>query len=573
MKLFKTLLSVMLVAAVLMSMTVISVGAYNYTDKSGTFDVTLGTAGTTYVYDFKNADGSLMDKGPIVGHNSAAVAGQCAITEDGLTMYTNGFGLNQDSWINEFALADSDFKVGDKASLTVMAGFVYEISVTWMRTDASESAKKFIGLGYASESGNALNGKTKVFAQGPNQSKANTYRTDTITVDCDKLPNGKLLCVLTNTGLTYVKQVAVKIYDKNAKFTPKEDSVSVDFTKGYRDLYMPTSETESSDKSYTGGEVTIENDPLNTGRGKVYCATTHVENNVAISVPNVAGNGIYRNKNEAFGTPEGFKMTNGVKYRIKFDIYVESNVASDVDGIRNIEYYNCDVNHIAYNGGTKNQITGASFGNADVANGWVTITKDVTANTANGAAPYFMLMMAVYSKTGTGADYSAKIYIDNFSITALDDRPTEDAAGYVRSIRAENASSDYVSAGVRFRAELPKTVADAASEIGFVVAPEVKTEGAWYDLTSGAPALSSAKKVVVGDKIYGTNGDNNQYQLIITNLTKQGETKNLKDTYFDVVLYVKDAEGNYTYYNVGTSSYNEVKNSYVAKDAMNSVKY
>ena len=172
-------------------------------------------------------------------------------------------------------------------------------------------------------------------------------------------------------------------------------------------------------------------------------------------------------------------------------------------------------------------------------------------------------------KDSNGNAYAFTLYLDNISVTDITNVPASYAEEVRYSIRGESGSGkNYVSAGLRFRGEIPTATASAASEVGFIVAPTALVKAysgtaEWYDMTAGAPALDKAISANATNKIYGINGDNNQYQCIITSLTKEGEAKSLKNAYMDVVMYVKDVGGNYSYYFVGRSCYGEVANAYL----------
>ena len=127
--------------------------------------------------------------------------------------------------------------------------------------------------------------------------------------------------------------------------------------------------------------------------------------------------------------------------------------------------------------------------------------------------------------------------------------------------------NNYRSAGLRFKAGVPTAVATEAAEIGFVVAPSTHasmTED-WYKLEGELNAIARKGVVKVKDSfdyIYNpddTDSGMTEYQMVITGLSAEVdgdlEGKTAYNRRFSAVLYIKDAEGKYSYYALGESSY------------------
>ncbi len=390
----------------------------------------------------------------------------------------------------------------------------------------------------------------------------------------------KYIGIASNSGTYYFYKITVTVYDK-AALTNAQKQLTVNFDNGFNDLYVPRADINNV------GTLEIAQDPNNSGYGNVLKMTTTKSDSTTFQFGLAAtpGLGTYAaagdNKLPGIG---GYQVTLGNSYRISYDVYCE-----DYDeGIAGT--YACYLSTQAGIGavGGKDSQTKLNYSNVAIStlqsgagNGkWIHVEYTINATSANGGTYLLIGLGSTTANTTTGAkDYAAVVYFDNIVVTDITDSVDSWTANAKRSIRAASGSGDtYVSAGLRFRGEIPTATADAAVEVGFIAAPEsyvASYTGAakWYDMSAGAPALDKAMTAKVTDKVYGTNGSNNQYQLLIKGLTKEGESKNLKNTYFTVMLYVKNAEGNYTYFNVATSSYREVQNAYIGNNQSNDSKY
>ena len=569
MKVFRILLSVTLVAAVLMSM-VLSANAYTYKVSGGATETkTTGTVGHTYVYDFKDSNGNLIAASNYTGHNGNASSN--ANTADGFKFVSGtgmSTGVGSNSFIHDMYLAD-DFYLGHTAStkMKMEAGHYYEVVVTFVR-----ETNGFIGL-CRSNTGKALNDTSTVLKQSAvataGQVTTNTFILDGDTNGCA----GNYLGICTQSGTTIIKKVTVIVYNKTAYATPASDKgVTINFDNGMRDIYLPNGEGQGY------GKLEIVEDPNNSGRGNTLKITgTRPDGTTFLfGIPKAPGYGYYKGVNNNYlVTNEGFQVKQGERYRVSFDIYcekVDEGISGGGYGI-----YLASKAGIGANGNKSGNLskigaTGATTTTLKDNAGdgvWRHFECAVDANATSLDYTYLLIGLTSTYGDSNGNGYSSVIYIDNITYTNISDAPANSAKEVKRSIRSDSGSGDaYISAGLRFRGEIPTATADTAAEIGFVAAPKTYVdgftgEGAWYDMTNGAPALDKAMAVNATDKLYGVNGSNNQYQLIITKLTKEGEATNLKHTYFNVVMYVKAADGTYTYYDLGHSCYNEVANVYL----------
>ena len=185
------------------------------------------------------------------------------------------------------------------------------------------------------------------------------------------------------------------------------------------------------------------------------------------------------------------------------------------------------------------------------------------------SADHFNDGVQLFLGSSAGTVYFDNLVVCEFAEVALNNAPADSVNKSYHSIRAEDAEADeYVSAGLRFRANLSKTNhLSGASDYGFVVAPTalVKDDDtAWYDLQGSGSAC--AQSVSCKDKVYSEEQYSKNYQLILKGLTRDGVEANMLDTQFSVVFYlVKD--GNYSYLNVSTMSYYEVKANYMLYDS------
>ncbi|MBO5912361.1 MAG: hypothetical protein J6Q76_02710 [Clostridia bacterium] len=171
------------------------------------------------------------------------------------------------------------------------------------------------------------------------------------------------------------------------------------------------------------------------------------------------------------------------------------------------------------------------------------------------------------------------LYIDNFSVTKITNvnapAPAEalSAVGSIRheQVKTVDGAEQYVSAGLRFRGHISTAVKESAQQIGFVLAPStgVIDDTSWYKFDETTDKLLSnvARSAVCYDKsngtdvVYNTDEDGANYQLILTGLSKT-DGRTAYNTRYTAVMYVKDTNGQYTYYLLGESSFNQIRASY-----------
>lgn len=118
--------------------------------------------------------------------------------------------------------------------------------------------------------------------------------------------------------------------------------------------------------------------------------------------------------------------------------------------------------------------------------------------------------------------------------------------------------SNYVSAGVRFRARLDYATVEAADEVGFILVPNGET----LDSENALKGVTKNKNAhIIYDLTYDGFVD---YQVIVTGLTREGDEANLCDLRIDVYFYyILNEETNYVGQSY-TTSYNEVVALYEA---------
>lgn len=186
--------------------------------------------------------------------------------------------------------------------------------------------------------------------------------------------------------------------------------------------------------------------------------------------------------------------------------------------------------------------------------------------TPNSSLSYDYLPIGFGTAVGTG-NVPYTLYIDNVNITAIDIVDENAKAGKravtLGSIRkAGSDNGNYVSAGLRFNGTLDDSVIADADDIGFAVLPTNMANafnGNWFEAENWA--ASKAKYASCKDTIYSKADTTTSYQLILTGLSTE-DGKTAYKTNFTAKMYVKSADGNYTYYDLSTTSYAEVKAAY-----------
>ena len=142
---------------------------------------------------------------------------------------------------------------------------------------------------------------------------------------------------------------------------------------------------------------------------------------------------------------------------------------------------------------------------------------------------------------------------------------TEGATAKFKAVyipRAVNAGFSYraktetVTAGIRFRGELPDAVVESAEEIGFAIIPQIAVPTSdWYDVeakTDKHTLFIAAEDF--RNKYYKKTETGYQYQVRISSLNKDY----LLSADFAVALYVKVNDGTYIYRYIGCEDYNTV---------------
>ncbi len=135
------------------------------------------------------------------------------------------------------------------------------------------------------------------------------------------------------------------------------------------------------------------------------------------------------------------------------------------------------------------------------------------------------------------------------------------------SIRYESGEGDkYRSAGIRFRSRLDVESASKATEIGFIAAPTSFLNGMTlpeYANSEGNVAISAKVKgegmteIIYKPNIEDSGKVYNDYQLIISGLTREGVTENLLDTEISTAMYMI-IDGKTVYTETVAYSYNDV---------------
>lgn len=145
------------------------------------------------------------------------------------------------------------------------------------------------------------------------------------------------------------------------------------------------------------------------------------------------------------------------------------------------------------------------------------------------------------------------------------------------SIRAEKSADQsetgaYQSAGLRFRASVDDDDAVGATEIGFAVVRTKDVSDGWYKRDASAAGVLSAFAYSKQENInivYNDADGYNEYQLVLTGLTREGITdRNLKSTEFSVYMWIRysadSGKEEYKYIDLGSASYVSVFEEYKA---------
>ncbi len=605
MKILRTMLSVMLVAAVLMTM-VLSANAYTLDGQAKT-----GSAdGDVYVFDWKTGD-TAMAIADFTGHQGTQA--KYSTSGDVTRLSCNWPSGYYPKWNGgvpkamgnscEIALVDGDFTLGadpnaadnsGQEGLKVEAGHIYEISVEWTASKTS-GYYMFLVANYNNAEDGSLKGET-YFIPDAITDEADysyhmsnyAYQTTKFIVDADKsytIQNssgqeethtaaGRYLG-LSGTGADNTinfKQVTVKVIDKaaaeaeNAKkeqlYTYDNADVALNFNGGLNDLYMPNERN--------GNNELLDCEIVKDGSNKYLKVTNKMNTGMTVNIgfAAAAGRGEFADMGvTSYKAAEGYQLTAGTKYAVSYDFYVEKRTGNFAAGSM---FYITGADTIGKSSATgaqsleniKNGMTDINDGAAD--GQWVTVSYTFTASKSGYGA---IAWQNITGKNGAD-DWASIFYIDNISVRVVEG--DEVTTNTKRSIRAASGEGEsYVSAGLRLRGDIWGGTANAAQEVGFIVAPEVLAdgytgEGKWFELNGTGANLATAARVNVTQKIYeAVGGGNNSYQVLIKDLTKEGETRDLLGVNFNVMMYLKKTDGSVVYYTVGTASYNEVNATYI----------
>ncbi len=611
MKILRTMLSVMLVAAVLMTM-VLSANAYTLDGQ----EKTGSAAGDVYVYDWKTGD-TWMNVSAFTGHQGTA-ATLTNSTDGTFKRITTNWPSNYYPRYNsglpiagsycEVALVDGDFTLGadpnaaansGQNGLKVETGHIYEITVEWTASQTS-GYYMFIVANYNNAADGSLKGETyfipNALKEGDsynylasNKNNGYAYQKTTFIVDADAeytIQNssgstethtaaGRYLG-LSGTGNQNInfKQVTVKVIDKaaveaeNAKkeqlYNYSNADVALNFNGGLNDLYMPNTRN--------GNNELLDCEIVKDGSNKYLKVTNKMRTGMTVNIgfAAAAGRGEFADMGvTASKAAEGYQLTAGTKYAVSYDFYVEKRTGNFAAGSM---FYITDASTIGTSSASGEQsLENLKNGTTDINDGaadgkWVTVSYTFTASKSG----YGAIAWKNITGRGDSDDWASIFYIDNIVVREV--KGDGVLTNTARSIRtASGEGKNYVAAGLRLRGNIWGGTANNA-EVGFIVAPEVLADayGAdWYVMdANGNTNYEYALKTNVTAKEYNGNTDPNTtwtYQVLINKLTKENDNNNLLGVNFDVMLYVLK-NGEYTYYTLGTASYNEVNATYILAD-------
>ncbi len=542
----------------------------------------------TYVYDFKDAAGNVMPLSMFgADHNSSnagrhawfsnshSASGKSYMTEEGAVLYaTTGlptlYPNLSTAFIHKICLKDPDFQISNSATsvkgfLSLEAGNIYTITAKVKPYGNSNPEKVVVGIGLSENAGGGTSSAFGTLNLATVDNNGWTYVSATVDGDgkwqmqTNQSPitednAGRIPCIYTaNSATILIESVTVTVAKKSSYYSQK------------------TYELNKAAACHAGSASNLYSDAFRT----VLNAST--TNDITV-VPSSTGNqripfttGNYSYNPNAYNYINNIILEEGKTYRLELE-YAYDATAEGAKGVvvgwmrtTNRTTNTWEVGH-----NLANQINAAGTKSDSVYLDY-TFTAD-----AEAAGNYLLLRLSRY---GDGPDLST-VTIKNAKVTVIDSNDSTNV-GFTeaakRSIRAESNDGTYVSAGLRFRGTLTTAQYENAAEVGFAVIPSSLINNdyeKWFAIDAeGNLANANAKRVDCTNKIYADNGTTRDYQLILTNLTKEDSAKNLKDTEFSVVMYTKDASGNYSYYFVNESSYNDVKAAYVEKDAANAEIY
>lgn len=295
---------------------------------------------------------------------------------------------------------------------------------------------------------------------------------------------------------------------------------------------------------------------------------------------------------DAIDGQSGIKVKPNTTYTFNFKYYVKS-LTEGFEKNTVLDIYQANDNGIGKDGG-KTVISGQIFKFNETTDGWVDASITFTTLDEETTAKYpYILFKPVGGKGALSdnlydskTDAAALAEVDTLTNIYFDDveffeTVTENAAAdSYASIREEIAANEQTSA-LRVSAAISEAAADAASEIGFIALPTKKATADWYKFDAEGKLANGALSVKVKDvNGLGITGHEDitellapttvpvadgqkAYQVSITGLQAIGKTgAGLRNDAISVVLYTKDAEGNYTYYFANEVSYDQTMTMY-----------
>lgn len=592
------------------------------------YDFTDAQAVTTYSSMTHNNFSNMI--GTTQGTNVANAGGKPSEVVDGKGMYFtsttgNPTGTSYD-WVHKAYIADTDNPLGKNGFLAVESGYLYYVDVEFspvVDNYSQYAATKYIAV--ALSTGKYSNG-TLAETQRPVSyvaiAKDGGVQHVTASIDGDEKFTGKdepqfggdvtdrpiaganITIALSANATVLITKVTVYMIDKNSDkvFLSKDNGEYELATEGVTLVTAPNSansasigwfddsgvkqttvpagdfvsltskyasevynfDTQSGDlylpRNAAQGNWIYEFETDATEHGDVLKLTTNQTGGTTIlfAVPSASG----------LGNTSPYRMTQGVKYRVTFDVKrVAANVVEGGDDA--IQIYRASEAGVGA-GGNKTGVKTLNYTTKDL-DVWQTISYEFTPTDLSNGQNILLIGIGTGAKADTELAYNAQVYFDNVKIELVDyEIYSKPAAGVKSSIRKVSGEGEnYQSAGVRFRATLDNTTIAGASEIGFVVIPETyaQSDPDWYVMSNGSPVNKNAKRAFVKNTatktevVYNDNGATKDYQLILTGLTQEGVDGNLCGTKFVAVLFIKTGD-TYSYQFVRSVSYNEVKQMY-----------
>lgn len=458
--------------------------------------------------------------------------------------------------------------------LKLVPGYTYEITAEVNTTLNNVEA----GIVVTMEAGN---GSWKYGCVEKAATPARTWTNITATIDADvpndfgvgqeawaKMENREI--AIATSQQAYIRQVTVVITNKNPVTPdPEEPDEPVVTTKFALDTYEL-----DKNKVLTKLEFANSNNAKLPGlySASIQDGTQFDAESFTVKMPETNGQGLIMPF--ALSQPVGsswfddfYKLEAGKTYRFEVDYAYKSNDGTALAVGFSRAY--SSVNNDLYSNGShlvNNNLIHitrpAQAGEEGVAHGEFLYTAKETDDGC------ILLLRFVTNGSAEFTVRSAKLTVIN-----SDDNDVSFVQASARSIRAEGTvAGKYQSAGIRFRGTIDINDARGKADIGFVVIPTSKINGAekWFAIDANGNIANSSARKVGGcmSKIYASDASTATFQLIVTGLTKEDKTEDLKDLKLTAVMYVLDNEGNYTYYYVNEASYNDVKAVYNAKDVI-----